>query len=158
MFIEDEELRNLYKTASEEHLQKLEAGLLQLEKQPDQLSSLDELLREAHSLKGDSRMLGVNSVEKLIHQMEHTLGEVQRGEVVMTPELSDRFYHGLDAIQKLVTEAVTGEPSGVDTFHTLAQLMGAAPPPTAEQAAAPPLPDVAPPVPEPAADPIEAAA
>ncbi|WP_072622982.1 hybrid sensor histidine kinase/response regulator [Spirulina major] len=155
MFIEDEELRNLYKTASEEHLQKLEAGLLQLEKQPDQLSSLDELLREAHSLKGDSRMLGVNSVEKLIHQMEHTLGEVQRGEVVMTPELSDRFYHGLDAIQKLVTEAVTGEPSGVDTFHILAQLMGAAPPPTAEQAAAPPIPDAAPPPP---ADPIEAEA
>lgn len=160
MFIEDEELRNLYKTASEEHLQKLEAGLLQLEKQPDQLSCLDELLREAHSLKGDSRMLGVNSVEKLIHQMEHTLGEVQRGEVVMTSELSDRFYHGLDAIQKLVTEAVTGEPSGVDTFHTLAQLMGAASPPTAEAAPAtpaPPEPVASPAPPEPVSSPPDAA-
>ncbi len=130
MFIEDEELRNLYQTASEEHLQKLEAGLLQLEKSPEDLSPLEELLREAHSLKGDSRMLGVNTVEKLIHQIEHLLGGIQRQEVTLTPELSDRFYQGLDAVRKLVNEAVTGNPSGVDSFHTLALLMGAAPPPT----------------------------
>ncbi|TVQ60463.1 MAG: hybrid sensor histidine kinase/response regulator, partial [Spirulina sp. DLM2.Bin59] len=128
MFIEDEELRNLYQTASEEHLQKLEAGLLQLEKSPDDLSPLEELLREAHSLKGDSRMLGVNTVEKLIHQIEHLLGGIQRQEITLTPELSDRLYQGIDAVRKLVNEAVTGNPSGVDSFHTLALLMGAAPP------------------------------
>ncbi len=143
MFIEDEELRNLYQTASEEHLQKLEAGLLQLEKSPDDLSPLEELLREAHSLKGDSRMLGVNAVEKLIHQIEHLLGGLQRQEIRLIPELSDRLYQGIDAVRKLVNEAVTGHPSGVDSFHTLALLMGAAPPP-----APPTQPE---PIPEPAA-------
>ncbi|WP_204103087.1 MULTISPECIES: hybrid sensor histidine kinase/response regulator [Spirulina sp. CCY15215] len=125
MFIEDDELRNLYKTASEEHLQKLEAGFLLLERQPEDLSPLKELLREAHSLKGDSRMLGVTEIESLIHQIEHILGQIQQQQETMTPDLSDRLYRGLDAIGNLVQEAVTGNPSGVKTFQVLAMLMGA---------------------------------
>lgn len=125
MFIEDDELRNLYKIASEEHLQKLEAGLLLLEKHPEDITPLEELLREAHSLKGDSRMLGVTEVESLIHQIEHTLGQIQQQQQTMTPDLSDRLYRGLDAIGNLVQEAVTGNPSGVKTFQVLAMLMGA---------------------------------
>jgi two-component system chemotaxis sensor kinase CheA len=127
--IEDDELRNLYKVSSEEHLQKLEAGILHLEKYPDDESPLEELMREAHSLKGDSRMLEVNNVETLIHQVEHILGKIKRKETTLNSDLSDRLYHGLDALRKLVHEAVTGENSGVDTFHVLAHLMEADKPP-----------------------------
>jgi len=126
--IDDEELRQLYKTASEEHLQKLEAGILHLEQNPDDKEPMPELLREAHSLKGDSRMLGVGDVETLTHQIEHLLGAVNRDEIEMNAELSDRLYQGLDAIAKLVREAVTGEASNIQTFAVLAQLMGATPP------------------------------
>ncbi|MEM8639774.1 MAG: hybrid sensor histidine kinase/response regulator [Cyanobacteria bacterium P01_G01_bin.54] len=127
MFIEDDELRSLYETASTEHLQKLEAGLLALERDPENREPLTELLREAHSLKGDSRMLGVKDVESLIHQMEHLLQRVQQGEQPMDEALSDRLYQGLDAIKHIVQEAVTGQPSGIDAFRALAQLMGANP-------------------------------
>lgn len=127
MMIEDEELRNLFKTASEEHLQKLDDGLLYLEKHPNDKARLEELLREAHSLKGDARMLGVRDVETLIHQLEHILGSVKRGETTLESTLCDRMYQGLDAIRKVVHESVTGEPAGINTFHVLAQLMGANP-------------------------------
>ena len=80
MFIEDEELRELYKVASTDHLAKLEQGLLSLEQQPDDSSILTELLRETHSLKGDSRMLGVAEAEMLVHQMEELLIELQNQE------------------------------------------------------------------------------
>ncbi|MEB3338469.1 MAG: chemotaxis protein CheA, partial [Leptolyngbyaceae bacterium] len=130
--IEDEQLRNIYKTASEEHLQKLESGLLHLEKQPQDQACLEELLREAHTLKGDSRMLGVKDVETLIHQMEEILIKVKQGEKALTSDLSDRLYRGIDAMSKLVREAVTGEAAGVSVFHVLAHLMGAPLPPTSE--------------------------
>lgn len=125
MYIEDDELRDIYKTVTPERLQKLEAGLMYLEKQPDDAATLEEFLREAHTLKGDSRMLGVNDVETLTHQLEDCMVAVKRGEKQITPELCDRLYHGLDAIRKLVNEAVTGEASGVNIFLVLAQLMGA---------------------------------
>ena len=92
--IEDTELRNIYKTASEEHLQNLEDGLLHLEKYPQDRAKLEDLLREAHTLKGDSRMLGVTSVETLIHQLEEILAAAKRGECVLTAETCDRLYPG----------------------------------------------------------------
>ena len=122
--IEDEELRNLYHTAAEEHLQQLEAGLLHLEKQPEDIQRLEDVLREAHTLKGDSRMLGVKDVETLIHQIEQVLGKLKEDSTALQDGTSDRLYQGLDAIRQLVREAVTGEASGINTFQVLALLMG----------------------------------
>lgn len=125
MMIEDEELRNLYKVASSEHIHKIEAGILHLEKNPQDLSPIEELLREAHSLKGDSRMLGVSDVETLIHQIEEIFVNVKNGETILTSDLCDRLYQGIDAVNKIAHEAITGEPANVEVFYTIAQLMGA---------------------------------
>jgi two-component system chemotaxis sensor kinase CheA len=125
MMIEDVELRNIYKTASEEHVQNLEDGLLHLEKHPNDKARLEEVLREAHTLKGDSRMLGVNDVETLTHHLEDILAAVKRGEKTLSPQICDRLYQGVDAIRKLVHEAATGASAGVNVFYVLAQLMGA---------------------------------
>ncbi len=125
MMIEDEELRNLYKEASADHIQNIEAGLLHLEKNPLDQGKVELLLRELHSLKGDSRMLGVNDVETLTHQLEDILGAVKRSERVLTPSVINCLYQGLDAIRKIATEAVTGQAAGISVFHVLAQLMGA---------------------------------
>ena len=125
MMIQDEELRNLYKDASADHIQKIEAGLLHLEKNPLDRSKLEQLLRETHSLKGDSRMLGVKDVETLTHQIEEILGGVKRGERILTPPIFECLYQGLDAVRKIAHEAVTGQAAGISVFHVLAQLMGA---------------------------------
>jgi two-component system, chemotaxis family, sensor kinase CheA len=125
MIIEDDELRNLYKVASSEHSQKIEAGILHLEKHPQDTNRLEEMLREAHSLKGDSRMLGVADAETLIHQIEEIFASAKKGETNLTSDLCDRLYQGVDAVSKIAHEAITGEPANVKIFHVLAQLMGA---------------------------------
>jgi two-component system chemotaxis sensor kinase CheA len=125
MMIEDQELREVFKVASQEHLQKLDDGLLYLEQHPGDLAKLEQLLRETHSLKGDAGMLGVKNVASLAHQMEHILGAIKRGETQLNSDISDRLSQGLDAMRKLVNEAVTGEDSGVNTFYILASMMGA---------------------------------
>lgn len=124
MFIDDEELRVIFKSASEEHLQKLEDGLLQLEKNPCDQANLEELMREAHSLKGDAGMLGLKDISTLAHQLEHILGTIKRDEVELSPDVSDRLYQGLDAISQLVAKAVSGTPPQIDAFHVLAYMMG----------------------------------
>ena len=121
--IEDEELRNLYKLSSEEHLQQLESGLQYLLAHPDDKGILEDLRRETHSLKGDSRSVGVEPVETLVYCIEDILGSIKRQQIVLTPQLSDRLHQGLDTISKLVAEAVTGEPSGVDIAIAATSLM-----------------------------------
>ena len=137
MWIEDDELREIFKTASEERLQAIDEGLLQLEQNPNNPELITAILREAHSMKGDSNMLGVKDIGTIAHEMEHILKQVQQGEREITGELCDRLSHALMAVRKMVQEAVTGEPCGVNPFHVLAELMGAlsAPPePTAPDA------------------------
>jgi two-component system chemotaxis sensor kinase CheA len=125
MYIQDEELRNVFKIASEEHIQKLEEDFLFLEKNPKDQAHLEEALREAHTLKGDARMLGISGVETLTHQVEDLLGAAKRGELELSGKMLDRLYLGLDAIRQLVHEAITDEEARISIFEVLAQLMGA---------------------------------
>lgn len=124
MIIEDAELRSIFKTASVEHLQNLEAGIMHLEKHPTDRARLEEVLREAHTLKGDARMLGVRDVETLTHQIEEILSAFKRDKSILAGDKCDRLYQGLDAIRQLVQEATGGESAGVNVFYVLAQLMG----------------------------------
>jgi two-component system, chemotaxis family, sensor kinase CheA len=125
MFIDDEELRSLYEAASAEHITAIESGLLQLEKNPTDLSPLKALLREAHSLKGDSRMLDVLDAEAIVHQMEEILIAIESQQLAVTPELCDRLYQGLDAVDKIAQEAVTGRPAGLNLPAIIAAIGGA---------------------------------
>ncbi|WP_373545498.1 response regulator [Chamaesiphon sp.] len=144
MYIDDDELRGLYKTSATEHIQAIESALMQLEKQPQDSAVLKDLLRSAHTLKGDSRMLGVEDVETLVHQIEECLMPLERGQTMMDEQLCDRLYVGLDTIKQLAHTAVTGEPNDVNMFYVLATLMGDAgvvpPPVTAAQPAFTPDP------------------
>ncbi len=124
--IEDKELRDLFKVESAEHLQNLETGLLRLEKEPADRTVLENAFRDTHSLKGSSRMLGVKTVERISHRIESLLSGVRKGDASLTPELFDRIYKGLDAIKKLVHEAVTGESANVDVGAMLDILAGKA--------------------------------
>ena len=110
MLIEDQELRELYAAASTEHLDNLEAGVLCLEKSPSHCCGMKDLLREIHSLKGDSRMLGVESAESLAKLVEALLKQVDAGQSEVTPEFGDRLYLGLDALREVVREAVNDIP------------------------------------------------
>ncbi|MDF5725740.1 MAG: Hpt domain-containing protein, partial [Rhizonema sp. PD37] len=124
MMIEDEELRNLYQISSQEHLQKLESGLLHLQQNPEN-STLWELWQEIHSLRGDSRSVGVETVEVLSHQIEEIIKQIERQEISLSTEVSDRLFMGLNAISLLVQEALIGQPSGVDTNLILEHLKAA---------------------------------
>ncbi|BCX12012.1 MAG: hybrid sensor histidine kinase/response regulator [Thermosynechococcus sp.] len=123
MYIEDGELRSLYQIASAEHLQAIESGLLALETHPYDRSPLETLMREAHSLKGDSRMLGVTDAETLVHHLEEIFSQWRQGNLEPSPDLFEVLYRGLDAVKKIVHEAVTGEPANISTFHIAAELI-----------------------------------
>jgi two-component system, chemotaxis family, sensor kinase CheA len=125
MFIDDEELRSLYEAASAEHLASIETGLLQLERQPTDRSPLKALLRDAHSLKGDSRMLGVVDAETVVHQMEEVLMSIEQGNLEVTPALCDSLYQGLDTVRKIAHEAVTGQTSDLKLFQVVAAMVKA---------------------------------
>lgn len=119
MIIQDEELRSLYQDTSTQRLNNLQTGLLQLEQEPHNPTTLEDSRRELHSLKGDSRVIGLEPVATLAQELEEMVKALQQQEVEFTLDISDCFYQGIYAISQLVQEAVTGEPSEVDYHQTL---------------------------------------
>lgn len=134
--IEDSEMRDLFRIESSEHLQAIEDGLLKIEKNPDNLPLLEELFREAHSLKGASRMLELYDIERIFHRFEDILGKARTGSQRLASDTIDGMCKSLDAIRKLVDEAVNGSYSDVDVSEVLASLqMPVAAAPVAVEAA-----------------------
>ena len=121
--IEDEELRELFRIESEEHIQIIEKGLLDLEKNSKDYETLHLIFREAHSMKGASRMLGISDIESIAHIFEEVLGKASRGEFEITGSFIDTYYEALDAMKNLVSEAVTGEKTDVDVVAILDKLL-----------------------------------
>lgn len=112
--IEDKELREIFRIESAERLQRLSDGLLRFEKEPNDALIIEELFREAHSLKGAARMVGVADIEFIAHKFEDILGAAKSENIILSSQTIDSLYRNIDSIRKLVNEAVTGELSGID--------------------------------------------
>jgi two-component system chemotaxis sensor kinase CheA len=144
---------------AEERLQAITNHLLALEKSADAAAAvplLKDIFREAHTLKGGARVLGLDGIEKITHRLETLFGLLQNGKLAPHQELFDLVYQCLDAIALLMREATIGSASPLDvsdlcTRLEQAQTQGAAPVADAQATAPAPAPPAIPvpvPVPE----------
>jgi len=111
--IEDEELRSLFSAESDEHLGALEAGLLALEQGRGDSTTLDQVFRDAHSLKGAARMLELEDIQTLMHSMEELLRSARDHQQSPDAAALTALYQALDGARALAAEAVTGKPANV---------------------------------------------
>lgn len=144
-----QQLINNFKAEQSEHIQKINQGLLALEKNPavlEQQDILKEIFREAHSLKGAARAVGVTIVESLGHALEEILLNAKEGRLTFSPELFDLLYQALDAVELVMLQLESGKstpPAAV--LELLARLEAASSTAAASQPEQPTLePDAAP--------------
>ena len=104
--IEDATLRELFKAESQEHLQHLDDALLRLEKNPADQALLEEAFREAHSLKGAARMLGLTGIQMPAHRLEDELNAARRGAPPLDAAMLTRMTVELAEIRRLALQAV----------------------------------------------------
>ena len=116
MLIEDSSLRELFKVESEEHLQRLDELLLRLEHAPTDSSLIEEAFREAHSMKGAARMLGLRIILALTNRLENSLNQARQGTVTLEREHISQMLREVGEIRNHVAEA-TGSaiPDNVGT-------------------------------------------
>jgi len=113
---EYQRLFQIYREECDEHIQKLNDGLLALERQPQQ-APIDEILRSAHSLKGASRMMGFKNLETLAHYLETLLTQLNRGEKEVSAPMIDALYRDIDAVTQALGALVKGaEPPAIDAL------------------------------------------
>ena len=75
----DASLLELFRMEAEAQKQVLDTGLLILERDPLNAGQLEACMRAAHSLKGASRIVGLDSGVQVAHAMEDLLVAAQEG-------------------------------------------------------------------------------
>ncbi|MBT2603332.1 chemotaxis protein CheA [Bacillus sp. ISL-53] len=93
---------------SKEHLQTCSEQLLVLEKNPDDLSIVNEIFRSAHTLKGMSATMGYEDLANLTHKMENVLDAIRNSQVVLSSELFDVIFLAVDDLEAMVMSIAEG--------------------------------------------------
>ncbi len=103
---EMKDLIAIFKAETEEHLTRLENGLVELEKQPDNINLASSLNREVHTLKGAARVFGFYEIQDIAHRIEDIFEEVAGKKAVFNSSMAEGIFKGLDAIRAILEKIV----------------------------------------------------
>ncbi|CAH0181337.1 chemotaxis protein CheA [Peribacillus simplex] len=107
---------------SKEHLQTCSEQLLVLEKNPEDLSIVNDIFRSAHTLKGMSATMGYEDLANLTHKMENVLDAIRNSQIALSPELFDVIFLAVDDLEAMVmsiAEGGDGKRNVKDVVHQL---------------------------------------
>jgi len=108
---------------SNEHLQNLNTQILNLESDPGNMDTVNEIFRAAHSLKGMAGTMGYKRMQNLTHDMENVFSEVRNGNITVQPSMVDVLFQCLDALDEYVTNIKESADEGNnDNQHIIDQL------------------------------------
>ncbi len=88
---------------AKEHLENLNTQIMNLEQDGENMDTINEIFRAAHSLKGMAGTMGFKNMQTLTHDMENVFSEVRNGNVKVSSEMVDVLFQCLDALDEYVT-------------------------------------------------------
>ena len=82
---------------TKEHLQSLSDQLMSLEQDPENMDTINEIFRAAHTLKGMAGTMGYKRMQNLTHDMENVFSEVRNGAIKADGSMIDCLLYTSDA-------------------------------------------------------------
>lgn len=127
-----------------EHLQNLNTQILSLEQDPENMDTINEIFRAAHSLKGMAGTMGYKRMQTLTHDMENVFSEVRNGNIKVKADMIDVLFQCLDALEEYNTNIRESSDEGTNDNGALIKRLndimtggaGAEEAPAAKEAAA----------------------
>lgn len=102
-----------------EHLQNLNTQILSLEQEPDNMDTINEIFRAAHSLKGMAGTMGYKRMQNLTHDMENVFSEVRNGNITVKASMIDVLFQCLDALEEYNTNIRENADEGTNDNEPL---------------------------------------
>lgn len=93
---------DIFLDESKEHLQNLSDQIMDLEQNPENMDTINEIFRAAHSLKGMAGTMGYKRMQTLTHDMENVFSEVRNSTFKVQPGMIDILFKSLDALEEYV--------------------------------------------------------
>ena len=123
-----------------EHLQSLNTQILNLEQDPENMDTINEIFRAAHSLKGMAGTMGYKRMQNLTHDMENVFSEVRNGTIKVKADMIDILFQCLDALEEYTTNIRETGDEGTNDNEALIKLLNDALNASEQEAKAPEQP------------------
>jgi len=119
----DNQYMDMFLDESHEHLQSLNEGLLSLEENMEEIGVVNDIFRNAHTLKGMSATMGFAKIAELTHEMEDVLDLVRKEQLKLNEDIMDTLFKCLDSLEQMVDSVGNGEAEDVvDVSDLVAKL------------------------------------
>ncbi len=116
--------KSLYLQETHEHLSGIEKGLLELEKGPQDQSSIDNLFRHYHSIKGMSASMGYENIARLAHAQEDLLDRLRSNRLKLSPAMLPALLQCTDALKELIKSIEEDLPPTTDVSPFVEKIKG----------------------------------
>ena len=101
-------LKDAFKAEAEERLKNISTSLADLKEASSsidkQMPFVEIIFREAHSLKGASRVVNLLDIENICQSVEETFCALKREEIQLSQEVFDKVDHMVDAIERALED------------------------------------------------------
>ena len=104
---------------TKEHLQSLNTQILELEQNPENMDTINEVFRAAHSLKGMAGTMGYKRMQNLTHDMENVFSEVRNGHIKVNAAMIDCLFQCLDALDEYLNNIQESGDEGTNDNEIL---------------------------------------
>lgn len=101
-----DEILKIFQVESEEIITRLNSSLLLLEKNPKDKDALLLLFRDAHTLKGASRMVGFTNVQTIAHKIEDILGLAKEDKITIGLDSVNILYRTVDFLANIIQKSI----------------------------------------------------
>jgi two-component system chemotaxis sensor kinase CheA len=108
---------------TKEHLQNLNTQILELEADSENMDTINEIFRAAHSLKGMAGTMGYKRMQTLTHDMENVFSEVRNGNIKVQPEMIDVLFQCLDALEEYTNNIQETSDEGTNDNEPLIKML-----------------------------------
>ena len=104
---------------TKEHLENLNTQILNLEQEPDDTNTINEIFRAAHSLKGMAGTMGYKRMQNLTHDMEDVFSEIRNGTMKINATMIDTLFQCLDALEEYTNNIQNSADEGTNDNQPL---------------------------------------
>ncbi|WNF35856.1 chemotaxis protein CheA [Bacillaceae bacterium IKA-2] len=104
---------------TQENLDVLEEGFIELEKDPDNKDWMDSVFRAIHTIKGGAGLMGFEVISGIAHHLENVLDQIREGSSSYSDEVASAMLQGYDLLKQMIDQGDLDGSSVQDEINAL---------------------------------------
>lgn len=116
----DDEILREFLLETHENLALLDSDLVKLEINPAEKSTLAQVFRTFHSVKGTAGFMGLVKLQAVSHAAENLLSKLRAGEIIFNPPIATALLRVVDAIREILANIESTGAEGAGDYTAVA--------------------------------------